>query len=409
MAWDLLQSTRAHSDWCNWLLEFKILEFKILEFQKSIRLVIPGGSEILPLMAMSVALAPGDRIGDRYIFERKLAEGGMAYIVVARDTDELVAIKLLKPHAFEQEDGVARFAKEAKATALIDSEHCIKVITVGQDHKLGPFVVMELLDGMDLRHIIDQRGAQPTASVAEIAIQVCDALSAAHSIGIVHRDIKPENIFVVQEAAGPSARVLDFGISKGALTGYVMNTDISLVNTQALLGSPVYMAPEQMRSTSEVDARADIWSLGISMYEAVTGIPPWHSESVTAQCAMVLEKECPPANVVNPNVPAEFSALILWCLQKDREQRPRDVGELARALLAFAPPRAGSCVQTIVGRMQSAAKQLPQDAPPALAVQPLASDQPKSAVLIWAALGTVLLLGVVALGFVSYIFLKSGK
>jgi eukaryotic-like serine/threonine-protein kinase len=359
------------------------------------------------------ALSPGDRIGDRYIFERKLAEGGMAYIVVARDTDELVAIKLLKPHAFEQEDGVARFAKEAKATALVDSDHCIKVITVGQDAKLGPFVVMELLDGLDLRHIIDQRGPQPIASIAEIAIQVCDALSAAHSIGIIHRDIKPENIFVVQDGANLSARVLDFGISKGALTGYVMNTDISLVSTQALLGSPVYMAPEQMRSTSEVDARADIWSLGISMYEAVTGIPPWHSESVTTQCAMVLEKECPPAHIVNPKVSPEFSALINWCLAKDREQRPRDVAELARALLAFAPLSAQQCVQTIVARTQNAPKVLPQASlAPAGAMAPAGRSAHAAeghgstpSIAIWIALGLVLLLGLGALAFFVVRFL----
>jgi serine/threonine protein kinase len=312
-------------------------------------------SGLLPLLPSAESQKPfkvGEVIGDKYVFERVIAEGGMAVVIAAmhQELGEIVAIKVLKPAMLVDRELVTRFAREAKTTVRVRSEYSVKVLDVGVDKIRGPFMVMEFLKGEDLRTVVDRDGKVAEKRVAEVAIQVCEALAAAHVLGIIHRDVKPENIFLTSDGHIDSVRVLDFGISKAALTGSVMNTDISLVKTQMLMGSPVYMSPEQMRSSSHVDGRADIWALGISMYEMLCGQPPFQSESVTNLCAMVLEKQPPPLMSVNPALDPRLCDIVMRCLRKDPGERFQNVGELAFSLLDHAPPRARMSVERIASK-----------------------------------------------------------
>jgi eukaryotic-like serine/threonine-protein kinase len=314
-------------------------------------------SGLLPIAPYEESQRPfevGEIIGDKYVFERVIAEGGMAVVVAAlhQELGETVAIKVLKPAMLVDRDLVTRFAREAKTTVRVRSEYSVKVFDVGVDKRRGPFMVMEHLKGEDLRSLLDRETRLPERRSAELAIQACEALAAAHVLGIIHRDVKPENIFVTTDGQIDSIRVLDFGISKAALTGSVMNTDISLVKTQMLMGSPVYMSPEQMRSSSHVDGRADIWALGISMYEMLAGKPPFVSESVTNLCAMVLEKQPTPLLTENPSVHPDLANIVMKCLRKDPAERYANVGDLATALLAHAPSRARLSVERIASRYE---------------------------------------------------------
>ncbi len=297
----------------------------------------------------------GERIGGKYVYERTIAEGGMAVVVAAshQELGETVALKLLKPAMLVDQELVVRFAREAKATARVRSEYSVKVFDVGVDDRRGPFMVMEYLKGRDLRTVVEAEGRVGERRVAEIAIQACEALAAAHVLGIVHRDVKPENIFVTEQGHIESIRILDFGISKAALTGSVMNTDLSLVTTQMLMGSPVYMSPEQMRSSTHVDGRSDIWSLGVTLYEALAGRPPFTAESVTQLCAMVLEKPAPHLREFAPEVSPALADVVMHCLRKDPAQRFQNVGELALSLLPFAPSRARLSVERIASHFEA--------------------------------------------------------
>jgi serine/threonine-protein kinase len=305
--------------------------------------------EAPPASAERVHFEPDELLGNKYVFQRVIAEGGMAVIVAAahQSLGETVALKMLKPSMLRDKELVVRFAREAKATARVRSEYSVKILDVGIDARHGPFMVMEYLHGRDLRRLVEDEGVQNERRVAEIAIQACEALAAAHALGIVHRDVKPENIFITKQAQIDSIRLLDFGISKAALTGSVMNTDVSLVTTQMLLGSPIYMSPEQMRSSTHVDGRSDIWSLGVTMFEAISGRPPFQSETVTELCAMVLETQPPVLKNVAPQVSQAFSDVVMRCLRKDPGQRFQNVGELAVAMLPFAPSRTRMSVERI--------------------------------------------------------------
>jgi serine/threonine protein kinase len=291
----------------------------------------------------------GETIGGRYRFVRHIAKGGMGIVIEAQhiELDERVAIKLLKPQSLSDPDTVARFAREAKTTAKVRSEHSVIVNDVGTDPVRGPYLVMELLAGRDCRSILESEGAFKEARACEIMVQTCEALSAAHALQIVHRDVKPENILLVTRGQVESVKVLDFGISKAALTGSVLNTDVSLIKTHVLVGSPVYMSPEQMRG-SGVDARADIWSVGICLYELLSGEVPFLSESVTELTAMVLEDQQMPLHVQNPNVTRDLSDVVDRCLAKAPKDRFSDVGELAEALLPFCHQRAHANLERIV-------------------------------------------------------------
>ena len=283
----------------------------------------------------------GTLIGDKYRVERVLGEGAMGIVLAARHVqlDELVAIKCIRAAVPWSSDVIARFAREAKACARLKSEHIAKVIDVGVSPAVGPYMVMEYLEGEDLAAVLRRRGPLPVRRAAEYLMQVCEALAVAHAASITHRDVKPENLFLTRHGDLEIIKVLDFGISKAPLQGRLLGGEISVKETQSLMGTPLYMSPEQIRSTREVDHRSDLWSLGVVMFELLTGHPAFAGETVTQVCARVLEAS--PARLGDHcGAPPGLAEVIERCLMKDPAYRFQNAAELANALLPFAPARA---------------------------------------------------------------------
>ncbi len=319
----------------------------------------------------------GTVIGGKYTIDALLAQGGMSFVYVARDSslDERVAIKVLKREFRERNDVLARFVREAKTIRRIQSDHCVKVLEVGLDSDHGPFMVMEFLEGTNLRDILDSTGKLLPRRACELVVQVCDALAAAHANDCVHRDIKPDNIIVLRTGELEGVRVLDFGISKHSLTGSVLNHDLSLVSTMSLMGTPLYMSPEQMRSTAGTDGRTDIWAVGAMLYEMLTGRPPFFSESITELCSMVLEDEAAPVSLLEPSVPEALARVVHKCLQKKPADRYQNVGELALELMPFTPRRTRASIERILSVLAAAGVEVDRSAlsvaPPGAGATPL--------------------------------------
>jgi serine/threonine-protein kinase len=284
--------------------------------------------------------ANGELIAGKYKVIDLIGTGGVGFVVSARHVrlDELVAIKFLRPEFVRNVDAVKRFTAEARANFKIKNDHVVRVLDVDALEDGAPFIVMELLEGVDLGRIVSTRGPLPAAQAVEYVLQACEAIAAAHACYVVHRDIKPENLFITRD--GPEAenvKVLDFGISKLAL-GSALTQRATQANT--VLGSPPYMSPEQLRAAEEVDSRTDIWSLGCVLYELLTGVAPFERSSVPEICAAVLDDEPPPLRLMQPSIAPELDAIVLRCLQKQPELRYQDVAALAAALLPFAPAEA---------------------------------------------------------------------
>jgi serine/threonine protein kinase len=298
----------------------------------------------------------GDVIAGKYQVEKILGRGGMGVVVAARhiQLDQKVALKFLLVEALYNAEAVGRFLREARAAVRIMSEHVARVIDVGTLDNGAPYMVMEYLDGGDLAGWLEQRGALPIEQAVEFILQACVAVAEAHALGIVHRDLKPANLFCVRRSDGQlSIKVLDFGISKVTGSGGT-GPGMSMTKTSALMGSPLYMSPEQMRSTKGVDSRTDIWALGVVLFELIAGRPPFVADSLMELGFQVASEPPPALRSFRPEVAAGLEAVIARCLEKDPPQRYRHVGELALALLPFAPKRAKSSVERISGIIQSA-------------------------------------------------------
>jgi serine/threonine protein kinase len=288
---------------------------------------------------MSAPVSVGDVVARKYRIDRVLGEGGMGVVVAATDMqlDRRVAIKFLLPEALVSPDVVTRFSREARAAAKIQSEHVARVIDVGQLETGAPYMVMEYLEGSDLAERLRSPPGVSPSDAARYVLQACEALAEAHAAGIVHRDLKPANLFLAQQPdRSVSVKVLDFGISKAPVgTG-------GITSTQAVMGSPHYMSPEQLVSAKYVDHRSDVWSLGIVLYEALAGSPPFTGDTMPEIVAKILQSPLPSLRALRPDVPAELEHVIARCAAKDPSARFADVAELARALVPFAPDAARS-------------------------------------------------------------------
>jgi eukaryotic-like serine/threonine-protein kinase len=301
---------------------------------------------------LAAGVHPGQILLGKYRIERVLGMGGMGVVVAATHVtlEERVAIKFLLPHALSNPEAVARFLREARAAVRIKSEHIARVTDVGQLENGSPYMIMEYLDGADLGTIAHQRGALSIDDSVEYVLQACEALAEAHALGIIHRDLKPANLFVVRRADGtPSVKVLDFGISK--LTGLSASSgsgsDLSMTKTSTIMGSPLYMSPEQMASARDVDARTDLWALGAILYELLTGKVPFQADTITQLCAMILQQPPPPLRNLRPDAPEALQAIIARCLEKDRNLRFANVADFANSLSPFAPRRARLSIERV--------------------------------------------------------------
>jgi serine/threonine-protein kinase len=300
-------------------------------------------------------VAPGDVLAGKYQVERIIGAGGMGVVVAAKHMalEEKVAIKLLLPHAVGTPEAVARFLREARAAIRIKSEYVARVIDVGTLDSGTPYMIMEYLEGSDLGAWVRSKGPLDPATAVELVLQACEAVAEAHALGIVHRDLKPANLFVVRRADGLLAtRVLDFGISKMRAGPGI---DHSMTAASTILGSPAYMPPEQMASAKDVDVRADIWSLGVTLYELLAGQPPFQADSLPALCAKILREPPPAMDSLRAGIPPGLQAVIFRCLEKDRNARYQNIAEFADALAPFGPERARTSSERIARTVAMAA------------------------------------------------------
>ncbi|WP_437852668.1 cytochrome c peroxidase [Sorangium sp. So ce363] len=290
--------------------------------------------------------APGEILAERYRVERVLGRGGMGVVLAAEHVAlrQPVALKLLLPGCMRTADAVERFLREARAAASLQDRHVVRVLDAGLLDAGTPYLVMERLTGLDLREVLGARDHLPVAEAVDLVLQACEAIAEAHAHGIVHRDLKPANLFLARDEHGSALiKVLDFGLSKSTVddgTG-------SLTTSNVIAGSMPYMAPEQALSLKWADERADIWALGVILYELITGHRPfevgWTPESLLAGV------EAPPAAIRawGVDVPAALESAILRCLEKDRRLRPQTIVELAQAIEPFGTPAASASVEHI--------------------------------------------------------------
>ena len=275
-------------------------------------------------------LNPGDVIDGKYEVERILGSGGMGIVVAARHLDlgQRVAIKFMLRESLTDPGNAERFLREAKTAVKLRSVHTARVLDVTRLADGEPFMVMEYLQGRDLDAELDANGPLPPRVAVDWILQASEALAEAHGLGMVHRDVKLKNLFLTQTVDGsPLVKVLDFGLAK--LLG--REEDLSLTAKNEIFGSPQYMSPEQMRSAKDADFRSDIWSIGVCLYELLTGRVPFAATTVADTCAMVLKDAVPPPSTFVA-VPRDLEAVVMRCLEKDPDLRFQTIAELAYAL-----------------------------------------------------------------------------
>jgi serine/threonine protein kinase len=279
-------------------------------------------------------MAPGTIVADKYVVEDVLGTGSMGFVVSATHKliGQKVAIKFIKSGYLESADALARFKREARALVAVQSENVVRVFDYGTLPDESPYLVMEYLTGRDLQHELRARGSILLEEAAEIIVQACEGLAAVHARGIVHRDIKPANLFLTKRANGKRlVKIVDFGISKAPKTH-----EDELTITKGSIGSPHYMSPEQLRNSRAVDARSDVWSLGVTLYRALTGELPFAGESVATLLAAVVSEEPRGLRDRQPELPPEIEAIFKKCLEKNADRRYASAQELADALAPFA-------------------------------------------------------------------------
>ena len=321
---------------------------------------------------------PGELIVDKYEVIDLLGVGGVGFVVSANHIElgERVALKFLRPEMLIREEVVARFAQEALASVRIKNEHVARVFDVGTLPNGFPFIVMEYLEGRDLYDLVVSSGALPVKRAIDYVLQACEALADAHACGIVHRDIKPENLFLIERAGGmEQVKVLDFVISKVALTGSGLKSKVPFVRTMLPMGSPVYMSPEQIRASKDIDARTDIWSMGCVLHELLTGKPAFDAPSLTQLSATILEAHPPKVSELTSLVPPELDEIVSRCLEKLPENRYQNMAQLALALYPYGPRRARHsaercCMLLKVAGATHAEFELPSIRPPSWDGQP---------------------------------------
>jgi serine/threonine-protein kinase len=343
----------------------------------------PSSASTVDSFLREVARAPalaalpnvGQLVGSKYRIERLLGKGAMGAVFVAHHEllQQRVALKVMLPEVAASEQAAARFLNEARAAAKVEGDHVARVLDIGQLEDGAPFIALELLEGSDFTGVLRTVGSLPPDEAVDYVLQALEALAQAHALGIVHRDLKPANLFLAQRRDGTKiVKVLDFGISKAVEPA---GTGLAKVVTQSssLLGSPMYMAPEQVRNARTVDPRADIWAMGVILFELLAGRPPWDGETVAGVFAAILEQAPPPMRMFRPDIPEGLELVVARCLARDPSDRFDTVAELASALAPFAPPHA----RTSVERIARSIAQAPRTSFPSSGDITLRSPSPK--------------------------------
>lgn len=279
----------------------------------------------------------GETVASRYRVLRLIGTGGMGEVFEAQDHErrERVALKILHPRIRDPTQ-IKRFLREAKVAAALESHHTVRLLDSGVDPGSGRhFISTELLQGDDLAALMGPDGLSEEL-VTRIAVQCCEGLGHAHQAGIVHRDIKPKNIFVANDGSLRIVKIVDFGIAKLQPRASGLGSS-RLTETGSLLGSPSYMAPEQAAGERSIDARADVWSLGVVMFEALTGNTPHGAETVGELLLEICGTPAPPIRDVAPHVSEALAAVIDRALRLDREERYESARELGAALRELLP------------------------------------------------------------------------
>ena len=293
-----------------------------------------GANSQPPLSGRPPPIAEGQTIAGKYHLLRRLGEGGMCIVYEAEHVGlrQGLALKILKPELAGDPGCVTRFEREARAAAQLRSPNVARVYDVDWLPSGQPYITMELLIGHDLGAELSRSGRLPIDLAVDYVRQACSGMAEAHTLGIVHRDLKPENLFLTELGALTDRKllkILDFGIAKD-----ISDSARRLTAPDAVFGTVDYMSPEQIRSASKVDHRSDLWSLGVILYELLTGRTPYHGDARSVIAQIVSEPVRPPT-VLIPDLPPSLVATVMKALQKDPAKRFQSADELREALTGY--------------------------------------------------------------------------
>jgi len=362
------------------------------------RNVVAKRHGLLPAVCCAPVLQVGDIIGGRFRIDRLIGIGGFGVVAAATHLElrQSVAIKMMKDELVGDTEIIERFLREARAVAVLRTDHVCRVLDVARTESGTPYIVMDLLDGSDVASLLKAEPL-PVATAVDFVVQACVALAEAHPRGIVHRDLKPPNLFVTRRADGsPLVKLLDFGVAKAA-------DELRLTHSMTMLGSPQYMSPEQLTTPRDVDARTDIWSLGVTLYQMISRRLPFPSAQIGELAVMITSQEPAPIDVA-----PGLRAVLMRCLEKERSARFVDVAALAASLAPFGGPTTQSYAALV--RSTSAPLSSQHAATVGSVAGPMASSSPaapkRGRVLLLAPLAALLLGGAL---LASYLLVRGSS